>query len=457
MRKATWAFGSFGIICLGGLLAVVVPMGCYGQHGAGPDAGVDAGGADAGEPPGDAGDGSRVDAYVPSRDWVSVAGLPPLPDGCHIERAVSPEHVFTPHWRSCGEGCLELERRIRDGETLRFGRAGYGPNGLHFLAIVKRQIREGHFIEDPWDHDVLCSEDRAILAYRMRAEHPTRPCAFKVFADDGYAVGQHLRFEGEDWTQTTYYGPLPGDWTSPQPDFVLPIQYGNALQKVELSGEVILFQVQPADWVMMVDARTGEWRRLSHLPERHGSPQLLHLVGDHAIWEAWGNEQIWLEHATLSGDTALFYEVPDGGDVRGSATDGIDLVWMEAHGRPCVYGCPEPYERVEIWTAPYTRDPAALEPRFVARARARGGNAKVAGHRYAYLQRIEGDTGEPTYEIVIADLADGRQRAWRAPAPWEMYSLLAMSEEEMLVEVRSPENGQDGTLFRVRFDSLPYE
>lgn len=176
---------------------------------------------------------------------------------------------------------------------------------------------------------------------------------------------------------------------------------GNVLQLSFASATTAAFQVQPLGemWIVEDGVLARRANRGSAAP---GSPQGPQLVGRHLMWMEW-EAKVRLAHATFDSPSEIFLDVPDADAIF--ATDGVDLAWLQGYGWSDVTST---YERVELWAAPHTTNPAELEPRRVLEDYAMGDIRGVVGaHRWVSI------SGESELEVV--DLRDGTRTTIALP------------------------------------------
>ncbi len=421
--------------------------GCYRSFERSPGSALADGGR--GEPP-DAG-GPR-DSSVHVMQWVPFGDLPPLPDGCYIERATDPAVVLVPRWLPCGEGCLHLQRHPE--LTTRLLAADYRDEQLYFLAVVERPIRDAPDTRDrPVGHIVLSGVERPHLAIRERWFGLREWCGVDAVLDGGHILVAVITSAGDASAETEvslYHEALPGEWDPAVRDYEVSRQVSFA--EAALSSSAVVFR---SAGLAMLDPRTGGVRVLSDLRAPEETARHPALAGDHLLWEVHGFDRFRIAHARLGADTALYHEItgPEPADVLALATDGVDVAWQQGYQRHCVTGCSPRFDRVELWTAPFVPDPADLRPRRVTEMRTLSTKARLAAGRYAVVEAV----GERAAEAVVIELATGRRATWRVPEGWAMGPLLALSRDELVVIGRDASDWTDQTLFRARLDSLTFE
>jgi hypothetical protein len=134
-------------------------------------------------------------------------------------------------------------------------------------------------------------------------------------------------------------------------------------------------------------------------------------------------------------------------------TDGTSLYWLQGYGQTG----PNDFERIEIWSAPYTTDPSALVPRRVAVTPLTAmSNTLHAGHEYAAI-------GQPESRLQLYRVADGAE-ATIDPPPGTILAqggVLWLGPEEIAIAY-GPRAALDGLrytthVWRIRYDALTWE
>jgi len=337
--------------------AAAEDAGVDGGHDAGRDLGTDAGPRDMGPE----GDDAAIDGGPDDPGWVP---LPDLPLGCEVDRALYPERLFDPTWSSCGEGCLYLEqdpdyevrptkvgghdRRTPDGESYVF--TGLG-------------LRRANDRTRPQIVTLVGTDGTVPIAYRTPNPRETPLCMIgEIPYVDGWAgftITMRNGNESLDY-DAIFHGPIDELKDADRPVLLLgpdDIPGYGAVLEAYVSPEAMAFHVPFLSEVWLVD--TGILRRLggpgSAVPV---SPQRVALVGDHVLWNEWRTD-VRIAHGALDRSAAPYYGV-EGTRVI-FATDGVDLAWVQGYGWDGTTG----FDRMELWTAPYVREPADLAPRRV--------------------------------------------------------------------------------------------
>ena len=383
------------------LLACSGPAPADGGADAALDAGIDAGrdgGGDAGR---DAGWDAGHDAGPDDPGWEPWVSL----EACTYERASNPEGVLRVEWAPCPEhlGLDDCTAPTRAGLLASFG---WFDAGTGYYRVTQN---------DPGNlttRILLSVDGRTLAAWRYVRRYDNAVCSLDMGLGDGYVAIVPGYFDGKDSSrhlEQVFHGSIELVNTLDVP--VATISPGVQPQHVAVSSEVVAFWT--GYWALGVDPISGRWTRLNEaLP---GTPQNVQVVGARVFWEDWA-DLVRVGFSDLSGPAALFHRA-DPGDIKGFRTDGQDFAWFQGFDRQ-----PDgSYARLELWTAPYTDDPAALEPRMVRPMRVRSASAYGGGW---YVVR----SGDPRgYEII--DVRDGSRRWWLAPVSEEP---LYVSEHEIL-------------------------
>jgi len=384
------------------------------------DAGPDAGPQDAG-PPDPAG-------------WVP---LPGLPDGCVIERAEHPEELLTVTWESCGDGCLELDRGADPNAAAHDGERGYFVTGVH------RASRH-----DPRIVVLAATEGPPLAAWRGPPAEAPGVCQIGPVAVSASAAAFGIDVFSDSWGNITpiYHAPLSEIGAVTEPVAVLDesvLRGANLVQHLAVSETTVAGDVQPGGFVLVLEG--GAMRHLGGAldPLVRGIPAHLHVVGTHVLWEDW-LRPVRIASGSMSDDATIFYEAASA-DVLSMTTDGTTLAWMQGYDWLPAEG----YGRVELWTAPYVRDSALLEPRKV---RDLDGYTRAALGAGIYgIRRVSG--GPQRAELY--DLSDGRRRTFVMPdGVVLLFDPLYITPTEMLLIVSREGRAR---LWRVDITRLPYD
>lgn len=147
--------------------------------------------------------------------------------------------------------------------------------------------------------------------------------------------------------------------------------------------------------------------------------------------------RVWVSDST--GDRVLIQ--PTGAHAVELVTDGRNLVWEQGYDQLAI----TTFTRLELWTAPYTTDPAALMPRRLA----------VLEHNGVTDAHFSGDhvvIASARARVLAYPLDGGSRRAITAPDGFEWGDILFAGPEEVAIVL------MQGMAVEVRFyryDSLP--
>jgi hypothetical protein len=344
-----------------------------------------------------------VDARASADDpgWSHVGALP---DECEIDVAAHPDRVLAPWvWEAgCGDGCR------RWGNTANLVDVYQSDGGP--IAILIGETPPG--AEDPWRYTVFAGLDTSVAVLALRDRANRRPAEGVPFCriDTGGAGAAGFA------VAATFY------------DF-------------DVSGEVIersWMTVLRADLPDVHDSFRGlyvrdDWgtrsvRRMVVSPTHVGAifgsrvPVLVGNDGSYVVpgsgtddgansieniafvgssdllWESRRSPDVLVRSA--NGAAPVLLRAVDGGDVRGFATDGRDLAWLEGLDLDPIT---RQYGSVSLWTAGH--DAAGLvSPRRVADVRGAMGGALGGG----YYVHAEVAAGDPEHAVfAFYRLADG--------------------------------------------------
>ena len=412
------------------------------------DAGIDMG-VDAGRGPGDldaGNDGGAVDAGVDAgremTRWVPLEGLPPE---CEIQRAENPETLLDNRWEVCPDsiGCVRLvddPRFVRTPAPVSRGFSG----GVAYFQIV-----EGYSPYDPLLGErivVLAGTDGSVLGgWKGPPLGGDVVCQVDpLTVGDGQAAFGVSVFDTETMLnkRPLFRAPLAEIGSANVPYKVLDesdLPGWNVVQSLEVSPTTLVADVRPGGFLYVFEGTDRD--RLGGVSSTiNGVPQNVFLVGDHVLWEDWGSK-VRVAHGSLAEPESVFVELSGANDVHGFSTDGIDMAWQQLYDKQ-----PDgTYARIELWTAPYVRDPADLAPRMVTSLAERQPEVVHSDGVYAFLFADLPD------RYALYDLADGRRRVLTMPDRFGGRAPVSVSRDEVLIR------GTRGRLRRYSLSSLPYE
>ncbi len=411
------------------------------------DAGRDAGRADAGR---DAGRDGRADAGSDAgrieAAWLPLAGLPD--PRCQIAFAADPEATAGPlRFEPCPglAGCRRLVVDWESRQQPRFtivGTAGDHDGANGYFAFTRGA-------EPGWLWLVIARDDGRVLAVvRSPVPHPTEP--FDCFMGPvGIGEGRTA------FSVATGYG----DGIGPQvvilvdPDgshrvvrTLLPAEVGsnNYIAVLRPGLDFIGAQVVPRQDIL----RVGLDGSLAWLTgDEPGSPYLGSAIASSVVYDRYPAHDLWIATGPERGRLLL---APTDSDAVDVSSDGVDLVWAQMFNLVAPYE----YDRVELWTAPFTTDPSALAPRRVAPLPVPlVAEQLYSGHGHALL-------AESLDRLSVYSLESGRIGVIRAPegTEWRGTFVSYLGPEEAAVAPVIPGLVvQSPTIWFVRYDALPSE
>lgn len=382
----------------------------------------------------------------PEAGWVP---LPGLPDGCVVERAEVPERVFVPEWEPCPaplEACEVLAFPEDDGRERRILANRGSHDGERGYVVFSERPVPG---PGRWVTVLAATSGTPAGAWRF----PDRSaggglCGVVRFglAPNAAAFGLNISGDPPPRQVRVYHAPLSEIGSRTEPDVVLGSSDigGRFSQHVQTSDTTVGIELQPAGRVLIVEE--GEARVVEPTAEVGGAPQNVAVLGRHVLWEDWPSTAgVRIAQATIDAGPSV-YLAPDGAEVRSFDADGGRMAWLQAYG-------PKPeggYDRLEIWTAMHTPDPADLTPTKVTELPARVGE-NVAGEFYTDILFTDG-----RLSLVMYDLTDGRRKTLALPDPWiPSGGVLYIHDGEVLLGVSHADRG--GTVMRMEFGAIPYE
>ena len=374
-------------------------------------------------------------------EWVAV--WDDLPESCALERAVHPERTLRPVWASCGENCLYLEPDPRLDREYPGYAVGWsdGEDGY----FVMRQLPPGGTTADSAYVISVVGPEETVLALRAQPRVGGEKCGWGSFAGHAGEFGTiaHIWRSDVDHeyraTRMTFDG-----FTEEFP--VVPAEdvASSAVQSAVMGSAIYAAEVQPLAQIFAfadgaVTAMGGS------LGEVRGIPQTEMAIGDTVLWETWGFADIGLAYGRMDLQGATYLAI-EGVRIIGTDVDEDThtIAWNQGYG----YLGSGQYERLELWTAEFTRDPADLEPRLVGELDPHQSSGVVDGGYYARFR-------SGGFEVI--ELATGDLRRLRSTEDLALrFQPLWITSTEVAVPATHRATGE-ATVVRVRLDSLPVE
>jgi len=305
--------------------------------------------------------------------------------------------------------------------------------GLRFVVVLPPETDGGRLV-------AIASREIALLA--LRSAGPGAVCR------TGFEAAGGGRTVFNTWTQTDdrHYDDRQYVVEEASHTWGPPVTRVNRFdsdvaQQFEISESTYVAVLSPSSKLEVYeDGRSNTLRGL-------GTPQPTFLVGRDVFWEDWtGGYVVRIYHGTVDGPGTVFFATPDGSDLKGFATDGIDMAWTQAYG---VLPGGVTFERYELWTAPYTTDSALLAPRRVAVV-AHEGVGAVGDGWYA-----RGSDASAAVEFVR--LADGTHKLLPALGEGFAYDQIpTIGNGQVSISARRRAVGRfETTLVLVPIDAIP--
>jgi hypothetical protein len=342
-------------------LSIFVLLLACGDDGAAIDAGGrDAGRRDAG-PRRDAGSrrdagrdgGEPVDAAGLDPEWLRLTDVPD-PDGCLIDVARRPEHVVPlPRFEPCGAGCRQLvvdwEPPAEGGGRL-FARTGYH-DGTHAYFAYNRPGRPG----ERASYLLVAREDgRHLVAFRLHWDISCNLAGLGI-TDTTFATAVIIsngRLRESRPIRARYDEPVEGWATPSEPRPVI----NDHVVRTFTSDTTTVYQGG-------VSARFHRYGPTGAIDEMGAGRDVASAtVARDTIILSVAEPTGWqIDFVAPMGTALRELVVPSEGDAWTEATDGVDIVWEQTYQSGATAG----YERVELWSSPFTTVASDLRPQRV--------------------------------------------------------------------------------------------
>jgi len=376
-------------------------------------------------------------------EWVAV--WDDHPQGCALERAIHPERVLRPVWASCGDSCEYLAPDPRvDREPP--GLVGWSDGETGYFSI--RQIRRGGSTADSPYTTTVATTSAGLLALRTQPPDGAERCAWGSFAGHGndFATTAMIRRSDTDYEfravrmtlggSSVHFPSVPSEQTP-----------SSVIQAGALGSQLYATEVQPLAQIFAFAEGTMTPMG-GALGDVRGIPQNEMAIGDTALWETWGGADIGIAYGRMDLPGASYLAI-EGVRLIGTDVDEDTntIAWQQAYNH---LGDGQ-YERLELWTAEFERDPADLEPRLVRELDPFQSAGTLDGGYYARFTTV------PDRGVELLELATGDRRY--VPTPEGLAfggGALWITSTEIAIPAGILDPRQ-ATVVRVQLDSLPVE
>jgi hypothetical protein len=406
----------------------------------------DAGGRDAARPD------TGIDAGPVDPGW---RRFPDIPPGCDFQIAEDPDlAVGRFRFEPCpnrASGCRQL---VVDWPfvgpglyTLRMFDRGSFHDGHGYMNIVRSAPTALQYYE----RIILRDDGQVAVATRiLRSDGVRRTCLSpELFVGEGkWGAILALPGDSEDVLgPTVVYGGELADpvgtvrriVTLTEAEFGNPI---DGLQRLRVgSSRMSGYDRSQEVWSIGWD---GDARALPEPPGDLSSDDS--VVGDAVFYSTLGVRN-FISVAVGSSPARVFIDPDDGSEAASLESDGVDMAWYQGYERGIDF---LDFGRVELWSAPFTTDPAELRPRRVTvRTRPVIGSDNMVGSSYvALLAEVEGN--------VVVRLRDGVRWTVTPPPDRQFGRFGYLGEEEFAIAVVRPPMSSDlETIQLIRYDALP--
>lgn len=335
---------------------------------------------------------TRWDAGSP--DWVSIADG--LPGFCRLFRADRPEALveLRIHLSPCpGRANCEVSDTIALSDGVRV--EWRASDGHYALGFARSHLGDNWWFVSPLDGGPT------IAAYRggTGADDPLCALDLGALAADRLALGLAYYADGGRTAGSAIYVADIADAAS----IAAPLVDDRATFGVLFPQGLWLGSTAVVAWTSaggLFDVSEGALYLMRDRSDPHSFGTQPSVFGSHVMWADYGtSHHVSLGQAGVDGGVT-YYQPAAGNEVEVVESDGVDVAWTEG-----VVGATDPI--LELWTAPFVVDPAALAPRRV-RTVTLWAHPRVADGMWADTR----GTGPGPYSLELYDLADGRVRIW---------------------------------------------
>lgn len=417
----------WGTLVWAALLATCCEAGPRADDG-GLDAGRDASrpALDAPRPdaPRDVGTDVGTDArYEGDPEFVPLP-LPGVTDARDVVlRARHPERFPVAAWYPClgsVPSCRQMERVATRARAIRIYRTA---RGLWAWMMAVSATREVYDAIGPLEGPLAGIWRRPLR--NIVGGGASFGAAWHVASEGSAAFAVKHNHEGH-FDERVYVAPLEEIGAVEEPRYVVDMRVsGRGFQRMWVNDDHVLAEVQPDLSLYLWRLDQDTFRVVDDRVAVPGLPQNEFLVGGRVFYEAWASlDETRLAMTSWEGPTRSVVDI-DPDDVKGFATDGVDLAWLQLYDRDE----DGDYARIELWTMPFSEEPDLADARLVDAAFPYRVEALVGGGWYVYYWREPEEIGR----VVLHPLHGGPQRYFQTPDGANVTALLYVDATNLFV------------------------
>ncbi|RLB56206.1 MAG: hypothetical protein DRJ42_03960 [Deltaproteobacteria bacterium] len=389
---------------------------------------------------------SALDGDSGTGSWNTIAGFP---DGCNEwteDEALIGRFDETP-CTGMATGCTKLVPSWPDGENLYLAASR---NGIHDGSRGLFSVR--HYLDDDQVVTAIFSEN-GVPRGGVRGKFPTEfdgSCFMTGIAPGRRGDVVFGVLEDND----QYLGAVSTE-TGGEPRLIRVLReeesYLNAIGTFRPTEMGIVLDLFPAGFIYQLAWADGALTSLGSPPADPGQDIISDFYASAVFFTFW---DFWQQvRVAVPGDANRILIAPTDAAAAILRTDGTSLYWLQGYGPTSVYD----FERIEIWTAPYTTSRDDLAPRRIAvTPLTKLSDDFYAGHGYAGVALTAS-------RLRLYRLTDGAETTIDTPVGTTLQrgGVLWLGPEEIAI-ASGPRAALDGLPYtthirRIRYDALTWE
>jgi hypothetical protein len=367
-------------------------------------------------------------------DWPGWRRLTEVCPCCPVDVALNPSASLPKlSWQPCSNGAAKCQELVHSWQTdvplyfVSYTQVSHDTTGGPRLLKFTRSLSGSVFEDDLYDFASL-----APLGGCRADDTPPIHGDVVIRVGPSTATAFATIREGDDAGLFLAHGPPSQVLSAPSFLWVADQQEALSIQEMFASDTAMAWDAPLGGVLGRVAAGATPYQ-----PQANGHPAMLFeaMEGDYAFaYSEHGTTGWWQEYVMGPDAKIVLYRDRPGRDVVAFRTDGSTMFWSEVYGSPNPGGA---QPNMEVWSAPYTADPARLATTARQVATVANPYFPLDAAAFSGLYAV---VSSPTTCVVVRG-SDGAQQTVVAGGNWVFTRVVAVTPSEVWATMSIGPNG----------------